>query len=256
LKEKYFVAFLDILGFRNVVMDDKSEEKVQKVLKSLKNAIDKTELHAGFKHIIFSDSLLIYIKDEYDCVQSFKPLRDICFVVQQIQFECMKDNVWFRGGISHGEMIETSVGEYKNIYGKALIDAYQHEQQAKYPRVVLSPSVIKAVGSYSRQTFFSSLLEHSNNKYNKSLVFDWNKYSDLFISEDCLTYIDYLGVSDFAALRKCTSYVRKNLLLNNASVFENFIWIKLYLKTVAPCVKMDSTDSKNLLSVLSDIESL
>lgn len=62
MKSNYFVAFLDILGFSEVVFGSDPEVKVKKILNTVKNAVEKTGTQAQFKHIIFSDSLLIYLK--------------------------------------------------------------------------------------------------------------------------------------------------------------------------------------------------
>lgn len=246
LRKNYFLAYLDILGFSNIVQS-KTKGQVEKVLTAINDAISGVESYKSFEHIIFSDTILIYIKkpSSHDGWRSFKTFREVCFIVQSIQRNCAINNVWLRGAISYGEMLEVNVGEFKNIYGKALIDAYKTEQIARFPRVVISNQVFKIIPSHNISNFIDSTNNHSQNPHNNHLLFDWGNHNVLDgISADCITFVDYFSKLDPSEANTVLNIIKSNLKESDLKTFEKYYWLKKYLLSVVETVDFENNSLK------------
>ncbi|MGQ2979949.1 MAG: hypothetical protein ACT6Q9_09670 [Polaromonas sp.] len=126
--EDRVVLFLDILGFKNLINQDRQDIVAEALSATTAQYSNKFETSA------FSDNVAVSLK-----------LADGCELLQIIQFSSylswllLHKGVLSRGGISVGKLC------HKNgiIYGPALITAYELESQvAIYPRVVLEHGAI------------------------------------------------------------------------------------------------------------------
>ena len=157
------VVFLDILGFKKKV----ENEKFEKIFNTLKyitawnscngvnnftpeklfcyedylkdKGIDEEkickDIKSDLKVSVFSDSMVIalpYTEDDFE-VRFF---MIVCFV-SYLMGKLAMSNYFLRGGIAIGEMFNDD-----NIFfGKAFLEAYSLEQIAVYPRVILSKKI-------------------------------------------------------------------------------------------------------------------
>lgn len=163
MKKEYkrcFVAFLDIIGFKNLVikadqenmaaeMIDKLETMIAKCIKEAMD-IDKRGLPFDIDYQLFSDSLCIYVpideEEEGEKIKKYKGhsskyiennflrLWMLCRIIAEIQLESLQFGIIYRGAVSLG-------GHFHNeniTFSKALIDAYLAEStEAIYPRVII-----------------------------------------------------------------------------------------------------------------------
>lgn len=136
-----YVAFLDILGFKNMI-DNKSCNELFEIFESI-----KASSHTGvklndedmetFKHIeytIMSDSVVVYIDANLD-----DALFALLCTCQTIQMELLNKGILMRGGIARGTLFRE---EYV-IFGKGLSNAYLLESNiATFPRIVFNRELL------------------------------------------------------------------------------------------------------------------
>ena len=156
--EKRAVAFIDILGFKNLVdsavSDNQSLQELSKLVNLLEGAVltlDESVSGSVPKHLIPDH---IYISD---CIILSAPINDeertnydglsivIMRVIQLTHF-FLKAGYLIRGGISVGEVWHTD----SNIVGPAYQDAYLLEEKGDKPMVLLSDSAQATLRGGSR----------------------------------------------------------------------------------------------------------
>ncbi len=159
--EKRIVAFIDILGFKELVKEsEKDSAKLDLIYESLTflKTMEKPEswdlnlikIEESFKSKAldlkekvsctnFSDSILISVKVEEDKVSA--AFSTLVANLSFIGLKLMINGILFRGGITYGKLIHNENGV---VMGQGLIDAYNLENKiAKYPRIILSKKIIE-----------------------------------------------------------------------------------------------------------------
>lgn len=140
--ENYCVAFLDILGFKNLIAteDAKTIHNVFTNIRHGKKLIflnpDNNErvsrLNSITKFYFFSDSIVCAIPMKEPL--ALELVSSHCMLLQHALWYYGLP-VWLRGGIACGELY---CGQ-SEVFGPALIEAYSIENQlAKFPRVVMT----------------------------------------------------------------------------------------------------------------------
>lgn len=153
VKEKWedtanrYVAFIDIMGFSNYVYRNEHELVKNRMLK-FENIVSRTEnaartaaksmdgLDKGIRTLVFSDSVLILSTDS-----SKASLESIIITCQLLMANCLKSGIAIKGAISYG-MITADFNK-SLFFGKALIDAYQLEEQLTFYGIVIDHKVQK-----------------------------------------------------------------------------------------------------------------
>lgn len=141
---KYYVAYLDILGFKNLI--DKTNSTCQSILKIYKSFELLHRLHKetfNSKQVdkqvnmkVMSDSICFYI--EYNRPNALSSLISYCTLFQYnlltLPTSFLPQPIFIRGGIALGEMfIEDDI-----VFGPALIKAYLLEKNnAQFPRIII-----------------------------------------------------------------------------------------------------------------------
>ena len=140
-----FVAFLDIMGFKEMVFRN-SPNKLYETLKSFRNAIYDIEKSARtsvkmasagriiekttVKVIIFSDSIILVSNDD-----SAESANDILFSVSAILFKAAQQCIPMKGAIAYGN--QTAAFKHSLHFGQPLIDAYElHNELLLYGAVL------------------------------------------------------------------------------------------------------------------------
>lgn len=136
-----YVAFLDILGFKGICRD-KSCEEIKALFDEIlllkydyikcfanlivpQNIVDKVEIK------IISDSVIVTVPIGEDGIVF---MLWFCAMLQNKMLNC---GVILRGGISFGTYYV-----YDNtVFGPALVEAYEIEEKAVFPRIVLSKEI-------------------------------------------------------------------------------------------------------------------
>lgn len=151
---KCIVAFLDILGFKNMI-NTKAFEEIReifsnvipqsdfclalgrvaydddKVLNQYNDVLSKTKMH------IMSDSIIIAAPVGYP--EALAVVIDICDVIQEQLYD-LEVPVFLRGAIAEGDFYL----DEQLIFGKGLVDAYvAQENYAVYPRIIVSDAVVR-----------------------------------------------------------------------------------------------------------------
>lgn len=135
-----FVAFLDIMGFKDRVARNNHDE-ILKELETFQSNISKyVSYHksANVQIALFSDSILIYSQD--NTVGSLHALADITSHIMMYAIQQEKP-IPLKGAIAAGLM---TCNQTKQLYfGQALIDAYLLEENIKYYGVLVHHSAEK-----------------------------------------------------------------------------------------------------------------
>lgn len=141
------VAFIDVLGFKNVVdaagQGGNKHAELETLIDLLESAVpnlDGTVDHTVPKdlipkHIYISDSIILSAPLTSSQMPSYRGLSILVMRVIQISHLLLSKGYLLRGGISVGSVWHTD----SNIVGPAYQEAYQIETKTLVPRVELSP---------------------------------------------------------------------------------------------------------------------
>lgn len=155
--EDRYVAFIDILGFKELIKQSVKESKGPRSLQSIFNAmnLDFSDISKDYsKHYTqkpgqeldapdlrvntFSDFVVISSED------TEQGLDVLCFAVWCVARDWLSKGYLCRGGITKGKVMHIGGenGKPGLVFGPAFVEAYQLEQDvADFPRVVLSKDV-------------------------------------------------------------------------------------------------------------------
>lgn len=161
--EKRLVAFIDILGFKEIVKQSETDiskiELIYSVLDYLKNwevpekwdlrlvEIEEDAQKRGVENFdisdktnitAFSDSIVVSVKVDDNINEMASTLIINLTYIGAILLE---KGILFRGGLTVGNLIHKENG---TVFGQGLIDSYQLESNnAKYPRIILSNKLLR-----------------------------------------------------------------------------------------------------------------
>lgn len=219
---EHYVAFVDVLGFKDFLDKDAPCEEVFSVFESLRNNShsslqindEKVKAFDEVKHYIMSDSIVLFIKA--DIPNAFLALVSTCLRLQMNLL--LRDKpVLLRGGIAKGNLYV----DKEIIFGKALSAAYMIENAISVvPRIV----------------------------FNKALLDDGSKNCDAFkgpywnglitrMDTDELYFVHYLSAGHVKGTQTVPSFYDKVLTLcqeylsssYNKSLREKYLWLKNYV---------------------------
>ncbi len=126
-----FVAFIDILGFKDLVMRNTHSHiyellsEISKLRNKIDNWINKGEdryLNAELYTVSFSDSIVIFSKS--DSIEDFDLFT---YGVKWLFAKAIEKSIPMKGALAHGEI---SLNKSSQIYfGQPIIDAYLLEEE-------------------------------------------------------------------------------------------------------------------------------
>jgi len=199
----HYVAFLDILGFKEMVRHDTLGEEHQYLSLLFKCHQSAAQIFSDDPECLvtqFSDSIVVSKPYEPSTFQWFATR------VAEYQRLLLDEQLLCRGGVAIGKHF--SNGSF--TFSAGLITAYSVESQAaRYPRVVISPDVME-------------------------LLFPDRKFlpNFLILEDDGLAFIDYIGLTVRKKPKKLESSISDVVakLLNNTtpSVREKGLWLAAY----------------------------
>ena len=158
--EDRVVAFLDILGFSELIRASKAEpNNISKIVDALKIAASPEHIGTAQQHIECHD---IKISTFSDCVVVSAPndlngLTAVVITVWMITKDWLSKGFLSRGGISCGHLLHTTP-QIENqipsvVFGPAFLEAYQTEHQvADVARVLLHKSARLLFDEYKKQS--------------------------------------------------------------------------------------------------------
>lgn len=166
-----FVAFIDIMGFKEFVFQHPNGE-VYKMFKTIGTIIRKAESESPkhkVKSTTFSDSIIIYSKDS-----TKESLHEFLGLVSFITSELFANCIPHKGAVSYGEMtfdLNNSI-----YFGKPLIEAYTLQEEVEFYGIVLHG---KAEEQVSR--LFSNKSDHPGFLFKYDCIFKQGRSKHLTI---------------------------------------------------------------------------
>ncbi|MCF5844419.1 hypothetical protein [Aeromonas veronii] len=253
--EKSYVAFLDVLGFKNLVFSNSSESKnkinqyfgiVNSAIEYLSSIPSKRSIGS----IIISDSVILSVPHGTNVEENIDTLRHLCIAVGIIQQHLALKDIWLRGAISSGDTFFDAIKG--QIVGPAYINAYLlEEESAIFPRVILDGKIIKELNFSNASDFISRMnkddeggLRYSN--WASPIIFNWNYPNGKtveHIEQDLPLFIDYL--SPIATSNNNLLTVIKNIennIYQKPSIYIKFRWIANYLKATLEKWRLNHID--------------
>lgn len=210
--ENRIVAFLDILGFDDLLKSSDDEElknsflafaflstKVfeQSLISLRKIQWDETKTNSSikidsFQKHTFSDNVAISVAYEsHNFGMSLAAILTICASYQK-QF--LDKGIFIRGGISHGKCLLNN----QILFSKALSKAYEIEsKQAIYPRICIDPETLNSID-------FKNLPNQLQELFDAIILKDWE---DIFF----INSLEYQIEMEIAYFRYKYSLKIKNL---------------------------------------------
>jgi hypothetical protein len=198
--EDRLVAFLDILGFSNMVIERRDEEVefVVNLIPDMLMTHRSNILREDLQITNISDSIIVSVKAVAN--DTLVDLFNICVIIGLLQHELAINGYYLRGGISVGKLIHDS--QRNLIVGPAYIDAYQLESKKSIvPRVVLGTEVEAFYGKNCEQMKEILNDEFTNFYYQGNLIKNYSPGHPLWIVDTPEIFVDY--ISSIVGREKC-----------------------------------------------------
>lgn len=217
--EDYYVAFIDVLGFKQLLESNTACEEIYAVFEFLQENAHTTLDADGrtvlaFNEVMYylmSDSIILYIRSDIE--NALQALVETCLMLQ-LKLILRERPILVRGGIAKGELFVDN----RVIYGKALTAAYQLENSvAVTPRIVFNKELI-------------------SNRTGALLSKPWWERAITRKDKDELYYVHYLSIAHIgkihdvpnaftAILSMCQWYLDRSY---NNSLRNKYLWLKHY----------------------------
>lgn len=237
----YYVAFLDILGFKNLVKSKKEEDKekinryfslINEITQYLKQIQQKKDIGS----IIISDSVILAVPMSNNKTENISKLRHLCIAIQKIQFNLAIEDIWLRGAISSGKAYFNAT--HSQIVGSAYIDAYLLEEKlAINPRVILDNKIINKLDLQSAESLINEINygEELPKEYDikqRNILFNWSHHGEprKDLDKDIALFVDYLSYAftQKKDLEIIVSNIENNIYKIN-HIYTKFKWVTDYL---------------------------
>lgn len=230
--ENRILAFVDILGFKNMVQVSASNPQEQLRLMKAMDIIHSYKTlndggpdgglrKYGVQVTTFSDSAILSYPISFDG-GLFYVLLDLIHL--QIDLACL--GIFIRGGVSVGPAHHDEF----NAFGPAMVEAYELESKiAEYPRIILSPQTLSAGITASK--------EHQD-PYDISLLNSIIRQdTDGFYFLDYLSQYQELNSPEYdyynwlAGIRNCLVY-NLNAYHADTRIHKKYLWMLHYWNSV------------------------
>lgn len=274
--EKGYVAFLDVLGFKEMVFSEELDkinlyiDSIEKAINYLKSIQVKQELEIGY--IVISDSIIIYIKHGANRAENIERLRNLCIAIGFLQVTLAVKGIWLRGAISSDDVYFNS--EKNQVIGKAYIEAYLLEEKfVSNPQIILDNKIIKKLNFNSSKDLIDVINKKENgylqyDNCGKTILYEWTEESNLqkdFIQKEFPLFIDYLALlfnpsirteiseRKQEALSMLIENIKKNMY-SNVSLYEKHKWTANYILSIID--KGPELEIKGMQSIFDGLSSL
>lgn len=256
--EDSFVAFLDILGFTNFVLNNNTDkinlylEKVEEMIYQLKESIKYFPYCKNINFIVISDSIIISIPKNNK--NDIHILQALCFAIYTLQGYLSFSDIWLRGSISSGEAYFNQ--EKNQIIGKGYINAYLLESKISNPQVILDNKIIKELGFTNSKDFINTINDDS---INFLILYDWDGVN--YIKKDFPLFIDYFrfyfnndyiensGVG-ITSIEEIINHIENNIY-SHTNLYSKYKWIANYtLSLIDKCQNDKLNEFKERLEKL------
>lgn len=247
-----YVAFLDVLGFKELVYSKKAEDKkkLQEYSNSINNFVNilkEISIKNTFNvdYIVISDSIIITAEQKESNDDNIEILKNLCFSIGFLQSLLSVLDIWLRGGVSSGETYFDKANN--QIIGKAYIEAYLLEEKlVSNPHVVLDNKIINELGFKNSDELINKINEKDNDglsfdNYGKTILYDWNNSN--FIEKKFPLFVDYLSFffnpsnsvkitkDNLKAIEMIIQNVEKNIYTKTA-LYKKYKWLANYILSI------------------------
>ena len=251
--EHRIIAFVDILGFRNLV-DESVEDnytylRIHNALvnfRKLKKEKEDEFYDKDVKVTTFSDSLVISYPLDF-----VGGLFHILYDLTYLQLQLLQEGVFVRGGITIGKLRHVQ----NEIFGPAMNEAYKLESEsAVYPRIIISESIInKGIDNTYERTNDIALDKYSWKCESKEVYEFLKKDRDGWYSLDFLRILDEIDTTEeyIRALKRIRSYIAKSILIhrNDEHILEKYIWVAEYFNMVLGEFSMEHGNDIDVIEI-------
>lgn len=233
---KRVICFLDILGFRDIVLKGNAgfnSESILKVLSLLSETKEDNDSGAislkdiGREVSVFSDSIVISYPTELGS-SLFYIIMDII----HLQIELLNKNILVRAGISIGDLYH----EDKIVFGPALIEVYDLEvKKAVYPRIMITLDTLMeglkiefekyGYSEYNLKLLLEILIEEEENYFYIDYLSQWEELDEIY---------DYLVL-----IKKVEVLIENELKSSDPRVKSKYEWLDKYLDFVKEKVQTE-----------------
>ena len=253
-KYKYdtrIVAFIDILGFKQLVMESETDNSKFKILdqtlthlKKMENndkwglklieieedaqrhGIEDFDIRKSVRVTCFSDSIVVSVQINKNNINHI--VSALIANLSYIGSELMSNGILIRGGISVGNLNHTKDGK---IIGKAMIEAYELESKcANYPRIILSDKLLKMMN----YPYLTKKERFPHNQYIK-------RFDDGCVGFHQMIYYEVIQSSENLPVNRFYDSLKrsKETIINgldstfqNPKIYDKYKWLKNQYKNL------------------------
>lgn len=207
-----FVAFVDILGFRQMISSESCDDvkNISLFDHNIRHVVGVLTSEYGkiFSIKMFSDCLCLSCENDPDKFEYI--LTELSF----IQLFFSTNGIFVRGGFSRGLHFEN---EYI-IYSQGLVQAYELEKTAVFPRILLGREVVDLIKK-------EGINERSSGKYDYVMRSPDGLY---FLDYLDFLYTDGIDEEEFLYLHKQSIIDQIHVNGSDLKVLEKYRWLSLY----------------------------
>jgi hypothetical protein len=171
--QQRFIAFVDVLGFGSIVKrmsnDDRLFTTVRDALKDVaqqsrdfqqyrreQRIKRKAILRKGIAPLTGDSNLQMTAFSDCYVISEVAPAWHVVAAVQALGIRFLEEGILTRGGVVHGKAYHNG----RVLFGPGIVDAYTLESEvAKYPRIIVTESVRRAVRGYHEGLWKGQLLK-------------------------------------------------------------------------------------------------
>jgi hypothetical protein len=238
--EERFVAFVDILGFSDLVKRTKDNEvlrhKVAEALKKVRTFDSPEAGESGLRVHYFSDSLIA------STTKTPLGLWHLLLSLDALAWNLLQMDVLVRGGVAVGKIYY----EDEIVFGEGIIEAYRLENTvAKFPRIILGCNTFNLAKIYSSEddpwkAYFDARLLRD-----KDGVMFLNFLNDMAAGNGFKDNIPNSGELPWVIAGNQVREIIQNRIdttLDSPEIYAKLEWLARYWNTVVTCGR----DSKAL----------
>lgn len=179
--EDHYVAFLDILGYKNFILGKTFDEELEFLINirdAFYESIEIIEKEKNYQNELselkfktFSDNIVLALPKTMISTESFLYFTKLIRTLSNLMVT--KFGLFLRGGVASGNYFQN--GDIS--FGSALVNSYLLENEAKYPRVIFQKEIVEEfLKKDCENSRFSRLIEiilsNDSNKYNSKSLYE------------------------------------------------------------------------------------
>lgn len=137
------ISYLDVLGFRDLI-NCKTPGQISRIVRLLKERTkqDKEVSRAhGMKFFAFSDTIIRINPTAAPQHPKFKAGHLFLEILDLVHAQCdlILQKIVVRGAVSIGDIVKS----WGVLYGPGIVRAYELEQEASFPRIIIDPQAFR-----------------------------------------------------------------------------------------------------------------